>query len=164
MISGKGMGGHHSAKALKNEWLTPPELIKTLGEFDLDPCSPINRPWSTAKNHFTIEDDGLALPGKGRVWLNPPYGNQTGVWLNKLHQHGNGIALVFARTETNFFFSHVWNSADALFFIRRRLFFYHVTGIRAKYDSGAPSVLIAYGNNNVLALQQSSIKGKFIPL
>ena len=31
----------------KDEWLTPPEIIKSLGEFDLDPCSPINRPWAT---------------------------------------------------------------------------------------------------------------------
>jgi hypothetical protein len=38
----------------KDEWLTPPEIIKSLGEFDLDPCSPINRPWDTAKNHYTI--------------------------------------------------------------------------------------------------------------
>jgi len=28
----------------KDEWLTPPYIIKALGEFDLDPCAPINRP------------------------------------------------------------------------------------------------------------------------
>ena len=28
----------------KSEWLTPPEVIAALGEFDLDPCAPINRP------------------------------------------------------------------------------------------------------------------------
>jgi hypothetical protein len=33
-------------------WLTPPTIIQSLGEFDLDPCSPINRPWNTAKNHY----------------------------------------------------------------------------------------------------------------
>ena len=37
-------------------WLTPPSIITSLGEFDLDPCSPINRPWPTAKEHYTIED------------------------------------------------------------------------------------------------------------
>lgn len=36
-------------KVGKGELLTPPELIKSLGEFGLDPCSPINRPWDTAK-------------------------------------------------------------------------------------------------------------------
>ena len=32
-----------------DEWLTPPYIIKELGEFDLDPCSPHpdKRPWDT---------------------------------------------------------------------------------------------------------------------
>ena len=34
----KGIGGHTKAYCGKtNEWLTPPDLIKSLGEFDLDP-------------------------------------------------------------------------------------------------------------------------------
>lgn len=57
----------------KHEWLTPLGLISALGIFDLDPCSPINRPWATAKNHFTIEDDGLRQKWFGRVFCNPPY-------------------------------------------------------------------------------------------
>lgn len=43
-----GMGSHQSAAMLKDEWLTPPEIIKALGgpeSFDLDPCAPIKRPW-----------------------------------------------------------------------------------------------------------------------
>ena len=31
------------------EWLTPPYVLDALGEFDLDPCSPVVRPWDTAK-------------------------------------------------------------------------------------------------------------------
>ena len=53
-----GMGGHQSARMKNDEWLTPPAIIEKLGTFDLDPCSPIKRPWSTASNHFTVEDDG----------------------------------------------------------------------------------------------------------
>ena len=37
----KGIGGHQSANMRTEEWLTPPEILKPLGEFDLDPCSPI---------------------------------------------------------------------------------------------------------------------------
>ena len=36
----------------KNEWLTPPELLAKLGQFDLDPCAPVNRPWPTATHHY----------------------------------------------------------------------------------------------------------------
>jgi hypothetical protein len=49
-------------------WLTPPYIIESLGGFDLDPCSPIDRPWPTAKSHYTIIDDGLTKDWSGRVW------------------------------------------------------------------------------------------------
>ena len=46
----------------KEEWLTPPALIAKLGEFNLDPCAPIVRPWDTAKKYYTVQDDGLVMP------------------------------------------------------------------------------------------------------
>lgn len=160
----KGMGSHQSADAQKTEWLTPPELLSKLGKFDLDPCAPINRPWEMASNHYTIEDDGLSKEWKGMVWCNPPYGREAVTWLHKLAEHGNGIALVFARTETEMFFDEVWNKADALLFIKGRLFFHHVTGERGHTNSGAPSVLIAYGSEAVAKLEGSEINGKLIKL
>ena len=54
------IGSHQSANMKTDEWLTPPEIIKALGPFDLDPCSPINRPWDTARKHYTIENNGLS--------------------------------------------------------------------------------------------------------
>jgi len=153
----------HKNKAGKDEWLTPPEVIKALGVFDLDPCSPINRPWDTALSHYTEIDNGLMQPWFGRVWCNPPYGKQTGLWLEKCAAHKNTIALTFARTETKMFFQTVWDKADAVLFIKGRLRFYHVTGIQAE-SAGAPSVLIAYGLANVTMLKNSGIKGKFITL
>jgi hypothetical protein len=147
----------------KDEWLTPPELISACGEFDLDPCSPINRPWGTAKKHYTILDNGLTKKWQGRVWCNPPYGSEAALWLDKLAAHGDGIALIFARTETQMFFNHIWDKADAVLFIKGRLRFYHVNGVQGD-SAGAPSVLVAYGDRNVYALRQSTIKGKFIEL
>lgn len=159
-----GMGGHQSANMMKDEWLTPVEIVKDLGEFDLDPCSPINRPWDTAKRHYNVLDDGLNLDWEGRVWMNPPYGREAVKWLDKLATHGNGIALIFARTETEMFFSQVWDRADALLFFRGRLYFHHVNGERARANAGAPSVLIAYGDENVSALEKVSEWGKLIKL
>lgn len=156
------MGGHHSAAAQKDEWLSPPEIVRALGQFDLDPCAPVVRPWSTALRHFTIEDDGLSQRWHGRVWLNPPYGAATGEWLSRLVDHGDGIALIFARTETEDWVNHVWAKADAILFIHGRLYFHHVSGARAKANSGAPSALIAYGLANADALISSRIRGTFI--
>lgn len=151
------------AKEGKDEWLTPPEIIKALGEFDLDPCAPVKRPWDTAKNHYTIFDDGMRQKWEGRIWLNPPYGSETARWMRKLAEHGNGIALTFARTETKMFFDTIWTKADAIFFLRGRLRFYHVNG-KVGGTAGSPSCLIAYGEQNVKALQGSGLIGKFISL
>lgn len=156
------MGGHQSAKMGKDEWLTPPEIIRALGEFDLDPCAPIKRPWDTAKRHYTIEDNGLEQFWDGRVWLNPPYGIHAKPWLNLLAEHDHGTALIFARTETKMFFSEVWRKADAVLFIRGRLYFHHVDGTKATANSGAPSVLLAYGERDVAALKDSRIPGALI--
>jgi hypothetical protein len=104
----KSTQNHEKTTMRTDEWLTPPSIIRALGEFDLDPCSPITRPWPTAKNHYTINDNGLLLPWTGRVWMNPPYGNTMVNWLKKLANHGNGIALTFARTETVAFQEHVF--------------------------------------------------------
>lgn len=160
----KGIGGHHSANSRSDEWITPPEIIAALGEFDLDPCAAINQPWKTAKTQWTIEDDGFFKTWFGRVWLNPPYGKSTPAWLNRMATHGNGIVLVFARTETRMFFDYVWNKADAILFIKSRLNFYRVDGTRSHSTAGAPSVLIAYGKHNTKALRNSNIAGKYISL
>lgn len=148
-----------------DEWLTPPYISKALGEFDLDPCQPINPPFVHAKKGYTILDDGLAHSWEGRVWCNPPYGRETFTWLNKLADHSNGIALVFSRTETIGFHAQIWGRADAVFFFKGRLKFYHVDGTEGNC-ANAPSCLVAYGQNNVNsireAVEKGLIKGKLV--
>lgn len=160
----KGIGGHQSARAGKDEWLTPPELLEKLGVFDLDPCAPVKRPWSMAGQHFTINDNGLLRNWQGRVWCNPPYGREAAKWLARCAEHGNAIALIFARTETEMFFKHVWRKATAVLFLEGRLYFHHVDGTRAAANSGAPSVLIAYNAESADRLRQAGIPGQFIEL
>lgn len=145
-----------------DEWLTPPSLIEALGPFDLDPCSPGDRrPWDTAAKHYSIEDDGLRQEWSGRVWLNPPY-SDAGRWLARLAEHGDGTALIFARTETAMFFEQVWEKATALLFLRGRLSFHHVGGKRARANAGAPSVLVAYGGRDAYALSQKPVPGHYV--
>jgi len=145
-----------------DEYLTPPEIIKALGIFDLDPCVADEMPWRTALNHFDKTDDGLCLNWRGRVWLNPPYGREVGKWLWKLAEHGNGIALIFARTDTQFFHESVWNRASGILFLKGRLHFYATNGKRYPHNSGAPSCLVAYGKLNAAMLQDSGIEGFYI--
>lgn len=145
-------------------WLTPPSLIDSLGEFDLDPCCPNNLPWKTAKSFYSLENgqNGLELPWNGRIWLNPPYSNWV-PFLKKLKEHNNGIALIFARVETKGFFDHVWAGAHSIFFLKRRVKFVK-SDLSKGGSSTAPSVLIAYGKNNTFAIENSKLEGKLILL
>jgi len=152
-----GLSAHQSAKMKNDEWLTPPEIVSVLGIFDLDPCSPVNRPWDTATKHYTVEDDGLTQHWDGRVWCNPPFGREAVKWLRRMAQHGNGIALIPARTETAMFYETVWGRANGVLFLRSRPHFHFVDGSRAAFNSGAPICLVAYGEKNLKALQESGL-------
>jgi len=158
----RAMGGHQSHNATTTTWLTPPHILAALGPFDLDPCA--HPDWPTAERLICLPDDGLAEPWAGRVWLNPPYGNDGWAWLDRLAKHGRGIALIFARTETAGFVEQVWGKADALLFLHGRLHFHHADGTRAKANSGAPSVLVAYGQADADALAVADLPGTYVQL
>lgn len=150
-------------KSGKDEWITPPYIINSLGEFDLDPCSSIDNFYNTAKNHYTKEDDGLSQDWYGRVYCNPPYGQKAKQWLRACSEHKNCIALTFARTETKMFFENVWYDAVGILFLKGRVKFYDIEGNRGN-SSGAPSVLIAYDEYNADILRGCDLEGKFIYL
>lgn len=145
-------------------WLTPIELIKSLGDFDLDPCTPEIMPWETAKKRYTEKDNGLIQPWEGRVWLNPPYGKLMPYFLKKMADHGNGIALTFNRSETDQFFKYVWNHAHGILFKKGRIHFLNSDGVKVGNGSGCGSVFIAYGKENADILEKCDIEGKFIRL
>lgn len=157
------LSGHQSPNMGTDEWLTPPEILAALGAFDLDPCSPIVRPWPTAARHWHVEDNGLSKEWQGRVWCNPPFGREAFKWMRRMAAHGNGVALIPARTETEMFYECVWDAADAVLFIKGRPHFHYVDGRRAPFNSGAPICLVAYGLNNVAALANSGL-GIVLPI
>lgn len=158
------MGSHQSARMLSDTWLTPPDILAALGPFDLDPCAaPEPRPWATAARHIALPEDGLTAEWSGRVWLNPPYSREAVRWMRKLADHGNGIALIFARTETAWFRECVWERADGVLFLDGRLHFHRPDGSRAAANAGAPSCLVAYGRDNARMLERCGLRGAFVP-
>lgn len=172
----RGIGGHQSAKAKSVEYFTPPEIVRSLGQFDLDPCFPVEGlPWQTAKKCYTKEDNGLILPWEGRVWLNPPYGKELAVWCQKMSLHNNGVLLCFNRSETDCMHEYVYPFATSHFIMRGRLHFYkHILDasfkngvketIRIKDNAGGPTVLFAYGEENSDALDRCGLPGRHFPL
>jgi len=149
---------HESACNESKEWYTPPEIFNALDtKFDMDPASPGEKlvPWVPARKHLTVLDDGLASKWHGRVWLNPPYGADTPKWLHRLCQHGNGIALVFSRTDTAWFHEYA-TKADAVCFLRSRIRFVKATG-QLGGSPGSGSILLAYGKECAQILSKCNL-------
>ncbi len=147
-----------------NEWYTPPTVLNALPSFDLDPCSPVEPiPWSTARRHYTIRDNGLAQPWDGHVWLNPPY-DDTPRWVQRLADHGDGIALLFARSETGWWFSHVWPRTSGILFLKGRVGFIPADGGQqaTAHNAASPSALVAFGNWAADVLRALPLPGAFV--
>ena len=145
------------------DWWTPEWIFKDLGlTFDLDVAAPVGGvPWIPAAKHYTEEQNGLAQEWKGKVWCNPPYGDKTGLWMERMAQHKNGVALVFARTDCKWFQEYV-TTADALLFIRGRLSFVDATKATKGGGAGAGSLLAAWGFESVMGLIKMQDKGFFV--
>ena len=144
---------HEDRNSQNVDWYTPPWVFQRLGlDFDLDPCQPPDGiDWIPAKRRYSVHDDGLTQPWSGRVWLNPPYGKHTPAWLERMHNHRNGIALVFARTDCAWFHESV-AKADAILFLRGRVKFVDGLGVTGGSGAGSGSMLVAWGRENVDAL------------
>jgi hypothetical protein len=159
----KGIGGHHRGfRGRSNDWITPRYVLQALGRFDLDPCQSLTQPWPCATRGYTVVDDGLLQKWQGRCYVNPPYGDEAWPFLERLAKHRDGIGLLFGRTETRMFREHIWQQADAILFLAGRLTFYRPDGTKGTGNSGGPSVLVAYGRENVECLRRCGLPGALV--
>lgn len=153
----------HQGKS--NTWFTPRYFFDALGEFDIDPCTESFRPFDTAEKHYEYdkEQNGLELPWNGRVWLNPPYGKFTPMWLRKLREHGNGMALVFTAFETRWG-QEALRSADGIYMLSGRVSFIDQFG-KTQNNAGKGSCLVIYGKNNLNSVEKLSgvLMGRVAP-
>jgi len=134
------------------EWYTPKHIIerviRMLGTIDLDPCSnSATAPNVPAENHYTKDDDGLTQPWFGRVYMNPPYGDEISAWVKRLfnayenEEISEGIALLPGRPDTAWFQDHL---ADCRWcWVRGRLRF-------SSSENGAPfpSIVVYFGKRD----------------
>jgi hypothetical protein len=151
------LGSHQKTVGDSQDWVTPRWLLDALGPFDLDPCAADPRPWSCAAENYTQR--GLERAWRGRVFLNPPFDRyEVGKWVRRLAEHGSGTALLHARTEADWF-APVWQSASGILFLADRIHFHYPDGSRARANSGAPAVLVAFSAYDLERLEQSKIAG-----
>jgi DNA N-6-adenine-methyltransferase Dam len=154
------LGSHQKTVGASQVHLTPRWIIEVLGPFDLDPCAADPRPLDCAEVNLCEPDDGLRPLWAGRVWLNPPFDRYVvGRWIGRLAEHGRGTALLHARTETEWF-RVCWERATAILFMVRRLTFVKPDGTPCttrsgeRANSGAPPVLVAFGDYDAMRLRQ----------
>lgn len=147
-----------------DEWYTPRWVLDTLGDFDLDPCSPVNRPFDTARVHVTKEQDGLKYDwGDSRVWLNPPYSRYLlGQFIRKMADHDNGIALLVNRQDNVLWQEVIFPTAASMLFLRHRVGFLRPDGSIGRPLFG--SCLVSWGRYNDFFLRYCGIEGKYVVL
>lgn len=147
-----------------DEWYTPKELIDSLGSFDLDPCAPVNPLWETAKVMYNKNDDGLLQNWGGRVWLNPPYSRPLiELFIQKMAEHNNGIALLFNRLDSAMMQDVILKKATSMKILRKRIRFYRPDGTQGG-SPGCGSILFAFGDYNDMILRKNNLKGIYIRL
>jgi len=132
------------------EWYTPQNIIdltaRLFGEIDLDPCSNSHKnPNVPAKTHYTKQDNGLSKTWHGKVYMNPPYGDEIPAWTEKLIESyecrdiEEAIALLPGRIDTQWF---------------QPLYDYLICNIRGRlqfvgspHSAPFPSVVVYLGEN-----------------
>ncbi len=113
------------------EWGTPPALLAQLaaefGPFDLDPAA--SEELHAAPVWFSREVDGLTMPWFGRVFCNPPYGRQVGLWVAKARAEVEAgraklaVLLIPAATSTHWWHKEIVAHASVIRELEGRLTF-----------------------------------------
>lgn len=138
-----------------DERYTPTWLVKSLGMFDLDPCSPADGPLhGQATQWFSKNDDGLRQPWHGRVFMNPPF-SDAAPWVERFLQHANGIALLPVanakwRTRAMRHADLLWMPDDIKF----------IGVTHAQQRISMPVFVMALGCDNAAKLQDLAMSGK----
>lgn len=141
----------------QDTWLTPPEIIKSLGPFNLDPCCPQGMPWRTARRMISLPQDGLAVKWNGRVWCNPPYSDPL-PWVKKMTEHESGIMLLPANPDTRYAQLALKHSSSVVF-IKGRLLFHYVDGTCSK-GKWMKNMLVAFSEKDAAILKAAFCKDK----
>lgn len=133
-------------------WGTPRSFMAYLNdkfgwEPDLDAAATVRN--TKAARFFNPQQDGLAQPWFGRVWLNPPFGRELPLWLEKCAQEIQReevheiYCLIPARTDTRWFHDIVMPNAYLLYLIKGR-FNFVAPGTADGANAPFPSMLVVF--------------------
>lgn len=151
------------AKVGSDEQYTPKYVFDAMGVvFDLDVAAPeepeLRKLLQVPAKAYCVKDS-LAQRWWGFVWCNPPYSgrNSKKLWLDKLHEHGNGIALVPDRTSAPWW-PEAARKCDALLLVTGKIKFIQQNGQTNNQPENG-TTLFAYGTRAVEALLTAERNG-----
>ncbi len=125
------------------EWETPDWLFDSLNAefgFTLDPCSTDEN--AKCAHHFTKQLNGLLQDWQDHVvFMNPPYGREISVWIEKAYNFARAgatvVCLVPARTDTRWW--HRFGMKGEIRLLRGRIQF-----VGGKHCAPFPSAVIVF--------------------
>ena len=132
-----------------DEWYTPPYIVeaarKAMGGIDCDPASCKEaQKWIKAKKYYHKDNNGLANPWEGRVFLNPPFViKEINSWINRVCTDQNVLqacVVVNNNTETEWG-QQLLERADYICFHKGRVKFVNQKG--EVHRSGVQGSMIA---------------------
>jgi phage N-6-adenine-methyltransferase len=109
-------------------WETPQWLFNKLDKefnFTLDVCALPET--AKCKNYYTPQIDGLKQDWEDNIcWMNPPYGREVGVWIEKAYKESlKGaiiVCLIPSRTDTKYWHDYCMKTNE-IGFVKGRLKF-----------------------------------------
>jgi hypothetical protein len=156
------LGSHQRTVGKSQDHISPKHLIDMYGPFKLDPCAAVVRPWNCAEVNWT--SDGLVRDWRpyGMKYVNSPFNQyEVGDWVTKAADSGNAIVLLHARTEAGWF-EPIWQRASGILFLADRIHFYKPDGTRHPHNSGAPAILVAFGDEALARLRRPGLPGVLV--
>ena len=132
-----------------DNWGTPQWLFDELDKewhFDVDVCASSEN--AKCPRYFSKEENGLAQDWSrfNNCWMNPPYGRQIGIWIEKAYNESqkgtNVVCLLPSRTDTKWF--HEYCLKGEIKFLKGRLKFND-----GKTPAPFPSMIVVFrGKDN----------------
>ena len=97
------------------------------------------------KKYYTPEINGLEQDWLGNCWMNPPYGREQILWIEKAYLeskkfNSNILCLIPARPDTKVWHDIIFKNASAICFIKGRLKFGN-----SNNAAPFPSALVLFG-------------------
>ena len=112
-----------------NEWVTPQWLFDELNtefSFTLDPCA--NEYNAKCPHFYTKDNNGLKYSWVNEiVFMNPPYGGNTGKWIEKAwyesQQGATVVCLIVSATDRSYWHDYIFPYASEIRWLRGRVTF-----------------------------------------